>query len=101
MGLHQDADEGMFSAPVVSISLGDDALFRYGGLRRNDPTRSVKLRSGDVVVIGGASRLAFHGIDRIYSGSSALLPGGGRLNLTLRHVSVGDASAAESGAVAR
>jgi alkylated DNA repair protein (DNA oxidative demethylase) len=86
MGLHQDSDEGDFSAPVVSISLGDSALFRYGGARRNDPTKSVKLHSGDVVVLGGPSRLAFHGIDRIYPGSSALLPGGGRFNLTLRGV---------------
>jgi alkylated DNA repair protein (DNA oxidative demethylase) len=86
MGLHQDSDEGDFSAPVVSISLGDDALFRYGGLRRNDPTKSIKLHSGDVVVLGGQSRLAFHGVDRIFGGSSALLPGGGRFNLTLRGV---------------
>ena len=86
MGLHQDSDEGDFSAPVVSISLGDDALFRYGGQRRNDPTKSVKLHSGDVVVLGGPSRLAFHGVDRIFGGASALLPGGGRFNLTLRAV---------------
>ncbi|MGA2638860.1 alpha-ketoglutarate-dependent dioxygenase AlkB [Methylocella sp.] len=88
MGLHQDSDEGDFSAPVVSISLGDDALFRYGGLRRNDPTKSIKLHSGDVVVLGGQSRLAFHGVDRIFGGSSTLLPGGGRFNLTLRGVTV-------------
>ena len=86
MGLHQDSDEGDFSAPVVSISLGDDALYRYGGQSRNDPTKSVKLHSGDVVVLGGPSRLAFHGVDRIFGGSSALLPGGGRFNLTLRAV---------------
>jgi alkylated DNA repair protein (DNA oxidative demethylase) len=86
MGLHQDSDEGDFSAPVVSISLGCAALFRYGGAKRNGPTKSIKLQSGDVVVLGGASRLAFHGIDRIYPGTSALLPGGGRLNLTLRAV---------------
>ena len=86
MGLHQDSNEGDFSAPVVSISLGDAALFRYGGSRRGDPTKSVKLHSGDVVVLGGASRKAFHGVDRIFPGSSALLPGGGRLNLTLRRV---------------
>ncbi|WP_395664322.1 alpha-ketoglutarate-dependent dioxygenase AlkB [Methylocella sp.] len=86
MGLHQDADEGDFSAPVVSISLGCDALFRYGGARRADPTRSVRLRSGDVVVMGGPARLVFHGVDRIYPGTSGLLPQGGRLNLTMRHV---------------
>jgi alkylated DNA repair protein (DNA oxidative demethylase) len=86
MGLHQDSDEGDFSAPVVSISLGDDALFRFGGQRRNDPTKSVKLHSGDVVVLAGKSRLAFHGVDRIFPGSSTLVPGGGRFNLTLRGV---------------
>lgn len=86
MGLHQDRDEGDFSWPVVSISLGDDALFRVGGVERPAPSRSVWLRSGDVVVLGGASRLAFHGIDRIRFGSSRLLEGGGRLNLTLRVV---------------
>ncbi len=86
LGLHQDSDEGDFSAPVVSISLGDSALFRYGGLRRNDPTRRVKLDSGDVIVLGGPSRLVFHGVDRIIPGTSDLLPGGGRINLTLRRV---------------
>ncbi|VTZ49744.1 Alpha-ketoglutarate-dependent dioxygenase AlkB homolog [Methylocella tundrae] len=86
MGLHQDSDEGDFSAPVVSISLGDTAIFRFGGRSRADPTRSVKLHSGDVVVLGGPSRLAFHGVDRILAGSSSLLPGGGRINLTLRGV---------------
>jgi alkylated DNA repair protein (DNA oxidative demethylase) len=90
MGLHQDRDEQDFSAPVVSFSLGDTCLFRIGGTKRNDPTRSLKLSSGDVVVLGGESRLAFHGVDRIYSGTSTLVsdwfPGGGRINLTLRRV---------------
>ena len=84
MGLHQDSDEVDFAFPVVSVSLGDDALFRMGGVERSDPTRSVWLHSGDVVVMGGAARLAYHGIDRIRFGSSALLPKGGRINLTLR-----------------
>lgn len=86
MGLHQDRDEKEFSAPVLSISLGDDCLFRVGGLKRDDPTQSVRLRSGDVVVIGGENRLAFHGVDRIYPGTSMLLKREGRINLTLRRV---------------
>jgi alkylated DNA repair protein (DNA oxidative demethylase) len=87
MGQHQDKDEADFSAPVVSLSLGDDAIFRVGGLRHSDPTRSLTLKSGDAVVLGGDSRLAFHGIDRIIDGTSALLSEGGRFNLTLRRVS--------------
>jgi alkylated DNA repair protein (DNA oxidative demethylase) len=86
MGLHQDRDEGDFSFPVLSISLGDEALFRIGGVERSAPTQSVWLRSGDVLLMGGAARLAWHGIDRIRPGSSTLLPKGGRLNLTLRVV---------------
>jgi DNA oxidative demethylase len=86
MGLHQDRDEADFDAPVVSISLGDSCLFRVGGVKRNDPTRSVRLSSGDIVVLGAAARLAFHGVDRIYPGTSSLLPEGGRINLTLRRV---------------
>lgn len=88
MGLHRDADEGeeAFAAPVVSISLGDEALFRHGGLERGDPTKSFWLRSGDVLVMGGLARLAYHGIDRVKHGSGAVLPGGGRINLTLRVV---------------
>jgi alkylated DNA repair protein (DNA oxidative demethylase) len=86
MGLHQDRDEEELAAPVVSLSLGDSALFRYGGLERRDPTRSLRLRSGDAIVFGGPARLVFHGIDRLYAGTSDLLPQGGRLNLTLRKV---------------
>jgi len=86
MGLHQDRDEEDFAAPVVSVSLGDTCLFRVGGVTRNDPTRSLWLCSGDVVVLGGDARLAFHGVDRIYPGTSTLLPRGGRINLTLRRV---------------
>jgi DNA oxidative demethylase len=66
--------------------LGDACLFRYGGLNRNDPTRSVRLESGDILLIGGASRLCFHGVDRIYSASNDLLTNGGRINLTMRRV---------------
>jgi len=87
MGLHQDADEQDFAAPVVSISLGDDCRFRIGGRSRTDPTTSLRLCSGDVVVLGGESRLAFHGVDRIYPGTAPLLAEGGRINLTLRRIS--------------
>ncbi len=86
MGLHRDADEKDFAFPVLSISLGDAASFRIGGPARSDPTTSVVLESGDVVVMGGTARLAYHGIDRIRFGSSGLLPEGGRINLTLRVV---------------
>lgn len=86
MGLHQDADEQEFSAPVVSLSLGDTAVFRIGGTTRQAPSRTFRLFSGDVLVLAGESRLAFHGVDRILAGSSTLLQEGGRLNLTLRRV---------------
>ncbi|MCO6408834.1 alpha-ketoglutarate-dependent dioxygenase AlkB family protein [Hoeflea alexandrii] len=86
MGLHQDRDESDFSAPVLSISLGDACLFRIGGTERRQPTRSFRLESGDVVILGGESRLAFHGVDRIYPMTSTLLKDGGRINLTLRRV---------------
>ena len=86
LGLHQDRDEAEFSWPVVSISLGDDALFRVGGTERSDATESVWLCSGDVAVLDGEARLAYHGIDRLRPGSSTLLKGGGRINLTLRVV---------------
>jgi alkylated DNA repair protein (DNA oxidative demethylase) len=86
MGLHQDRDEADFSWPVLSVSLGDDAIFRIGNLARGGTTQSVRLRSGDVLLMGGAARLVHHGIDRIVPHSSTLLPGGGRINLTLRVV---------------
>ncbi|MGI8853513.1 MAG: alpha-ketoglutarate-dependent dioxygenase AlkB family protein [Methyloceanibacter sp.] len=87
MGLHQDRDEEDFAAPVLSVSLGDIGVFRVGGRSRKDPTRKLELRSGDVVVLDGEDRLAFHGIDRILPGTSELLLEGGRFNLTLRRVS--------------
>lgn len=86
LGLHQDRDEIDRAAPVVSVSLGDTAVFRLGGTRRRDPTRSMKLASGDVLVFGGPARLIYHGIDRILAGTSRLVPEGGRINLTLRRV---------------
>jgi alkylated DNA repair protein (DNA oxidative demethylase) len=83
MGLHQDQDEADFGFPVVSISLGDTAVFRIGPAQ-GGATSTLKLMSGDVCVLSGPARLARHGIDRVLGGSSTLLPGGGRLNLTLR-----------------
>ncbi len=86
MGMHQDKDETDFSCPVVSISLGDDGLFRMGNIERGGKTESVWLKSGDIVVMGGPARLAHHGVDRIRFGSSSLLPQHGRINITLRVV---------------
>jgi alkylated DNA repair protein (DNA oxidative demethylase) len=88
MGLHQDKDEKDLSAPVVSVSLGDDCLFRVGRTTREGETRSFRLKSGDVVILGGEGRLCYHGVDRIYSATSALLRQGGRINLTLRRVTL-------------
>jgi alkylated DNA repair protein (DNA oxidative demethylase) len=90
MGLHQDRDEETFDAPVISVSLGDTATFRVGGRARKDPTTSFRLHSGDVVVLGGTARLAYHGIDRVLAGTSTLLKNGGRINLTLRRVTEPD-----------
>ena len=83
MGLHQDLDEQDHSAPVLSVSLGDSAIFRIGAAG-GGPTRRVRLASGDVCALTGPARLARHGIDRVITGSSTLVPGGGRINLTLR-----------------
>jgi alkylated DNA repair protein (DNA oxidative demethylase) len=86
MGLHRDADEQAMDAPVLSVSVGDTAIFRFGMKKRGGGTMTVRLRSGDVLSFGGPARLLYHGIDRIEAGSSALVPGGGRINLTLRRV---------------
>jgi alkylated DNA repair protein (DNA oxidative demethylase) len=86
MGLHQDKDEKNLGAPVLSISLGNACLFRVGGIHRADRTLSIKLSSGDIVLLGGEGRLCFHGVDRIYPATSTLLKNGGRINLTLRRV---------------
>lgn len=88
MGLHQDKDEADHETPVLSLSLGNSCLFRLGGQDRKDRTLSLKLASGDVVVLGGDSRMAFHGVDRIYPATSTLLKNGGRINLTLRRVTI-------------
>ena len=86
MGMHRDQDEADFFWPVVSVSLGDDGLFRIGNSVRGGKTESIWLNSGDVVVMGGEARLTYHGVDRIRFGSSGLLPKGGRINLTMRVV---------------
>ncbi len=82
MGLHQDRDEADLTQPVLSVSLGDTAVFRIGA--EGGRTRTLKLASGDVCALTGPARLARHGIDRVLGGSSSLIPGGGRINLTLR-----------------
>jgi len=87
MGLHRDADEPAVDAPVLSISLGDSAVFRFGTAAGRSHTRTLNLNSGDVLMFGGPSRLMYHGIDRTQAGSSSLVSGGGRINLTLRRVS--------------
>jgi alkylated DNA repair protein (DNA oxidative demethylase) len=91
MGLHQDRNEEAIDAPVLSVSLGDDAIYRIGGVGPREPTSSVKLNSGDVLVMGGKARFCRHGIDRIHAGSSRIVPGGGRINLTLRRVTIPEA----------
>jgi alkylated DNA repair protein (DNA oxidative demethylase) len=88
MGLHQDRDEADFAFPVVSVSLGDPAVFRIGPAG-GGPTTSLRLNSGDVCVLSGPARLARHGVDRVLAGGSQLIPGGGRLNLTLRRARPG------------
>ena len=91
MGLHQDKDEADFGFPVLSVSLGDTAVFRIGGTRRSDPTGTIRLASGDVCLLSGEARLAYHGVDRILTGSSQLIAGGGRINVTLRRARSADA----------
>jgi alkylated DNA repair protein (DNA oxidative demethylase) len=86
LGLHRDEDEQDRAAPVLSISLGADAIFAVGGLSRSDPRERIMLSSGDVVVLGGRSRMAYHGIERILGGDNGLLGEGERINLTLRRV---------------
>ena len=86
MGMHRDEDETDFSAPILSLSLCDSAIFKTGGLRRGGPTQSIKLNSGDALIMAGPARLLYHGISRVLGGTSSLLEEGGRINLTLRHV---------------
>jgi len=86
MGMHVDNDENDLRAPVVSVSLGDPAMFRIGGPKRGGPTTGLKLFSGDVVVLAGEARLCHHGVSKVFYGQSALVPKGGRINLTMRRV---------------
>ena len=86
MGMHVDNDENDLRAPVVSVSLGDPAMFRIGGPKRGGKTAGIKLYSGDVVVLAGYARLCHHGVSKVYYGESALVPKGGRINLTMRRV---------------
>lgn len=83
MSLHQDKDEGDFSAPIVSVSLGLPATFMFGGLRRSDRPRRYPLQHGDIVVWGGPARLVFHGVAQLADGNHRLL-GRQRVNLTFR-----------------
>jgi alkylated DNA repair protein (DNA oxidative demethylase) len=83
MSLHQDRDEQDFGAPIVSVSLGLPATFLFGGLKRSDSPRRIRLEHGDVVVWGGPARLAFHGVAPLAEGEHALL-GRQRINLTFR-----------------
>ena len=86
LGLHRDEDEEDFNVPVISLSLGDEARFRIGGSERRDKTRSLRLLSGDAFVLAGPARLAYHGIDKVFAGTSQLLASGGRINITMRRV---------------
>lgn len=85
MGMHRDADERS-DAPVVSLSLGDTCVFRFGNTQtRTKPYTDVELRSGDLFVFGGPARLAHHGVPRVHPGSAPPELGlAGRLNITLR-----------------
>lgn len=81
--LHQDKDELDLGAPIVSVSLGLPAVFQFGGLSRSDPVRRHRLTHGDVVVWGGPSRLAYHGVAPLADGEHPIM-GGQRINLTFR-----------------
>jgi alkylated DNA repair protein (DNA oxidative demethylase) len=85
MGMHRDSDEKS-DAPVVSLSLGDTCVFRFGNSEtRARPYTDVELRSGDLFVFGGPARLAYHGVPKVYPGTAPPELGlTGRLNITLR-----------------
>ena len=84
MGLHQDRDEADFFQPIVTVCLGDSADFMVGGFARSDKATALKVHSGDVLIMGGASRMRFHGIRKIYPGTSPLAEIVGRYSLTFR-----------------
>lgn len=84
MGLHQDRDEKDFSQPIVTMCLGDDADFLVGGPKRGDKSTAVIVKSGDVFIMGGKSRLRFHGVRKIYPGTSPIAGLHGRYSLTFR-----------------
>ena len=85
LSLHQDRDEKDAWAPIVSVSLGLPATFLWGGKRRSDPVRRLRLESGDVVVWGGPARFAYHGVAPLADGQHPLT-GTTRINLTFRKV---------------
>jgi len=87
LGLHQDNTESNLKPCIISISLGDDCSFVIGSNRsRKHPLDGILLRSGDVLILHGDSRLAYHGVQRILPKTSNLLKNHGRLNLTIRQV---------------
>jgi alkylated DNA repair protein (DNA oxidative demethylase) len=81
--LHQDKNEIDYAAPIVSVSLGLPAVFLFGGMSRKDRPRRMRLESGDVVVWGGPTRLAYHGVAPLKPGEHPLT-GAFRMNLTFR-----------------
>lgn len=88
LGLHQDNSEANLKPAIISISIGDDCEFLIGGTKRSDALESIVLRSGDVLIMHGESRLAYHGVRKVIGGTApaGLLKNGGRLNLTIRQV---------------
>jgi alkylated DNA repair protein (DNA oxidative demethylase) len=85
LGLHQDRDEEDPWSPIVSVSLGLPATFQWGGKKRSDPVRRMRLESGDVVVWGGPARFVYHGVSPLKDGEHPLT-GAARINLTFRKV---------------
>jgi alkylated DNA repair protein (DNA oxidative demethylase) len=87
LNLHQDADEADRTQPIISFSFGADAAFVIGGMKRTDPTQTIRLKSGDAMAFHGPGRMRFHGVKRIYPAAHVqhtAIPPGGRINLTLR-----------------